>query len=193
MSRQILYETESDLPSSPSTYMNSLAYSESKKPTRYLLVQFDRFYEQYLVLLTIYGPRSIIAMYAQIRAHKLHEDLRTFNNLGEGIFIGWQAVHVFWFLLASRYGRRPNPTPDSNPKPDPKPQPKRDKTSRLHRNRNFSVSCGRRLRMQTAVRCFHVKNIPKDPFSQIAKPTRGGSRYKAFRWSFSKQYVRIPL
>ena len=41
--------------------------------------------------------------------------------------LGWKAVQVFWFLLGSRYGRRPNPTPDSNPNPDPKPHPKRAK------------------------------------------------------------------
>ena len=42
--------------------------------------------------------------------------------------LGWWAVGVFWFLLGSRYRRRPNPTPDSTPNPDPKPQPKRVKT-----------------------------------------------------------------
>ena len=44
--------------------------------------------------------------------------------------LGRWAVQVFWFLLGSGNGRRPNPTPDSNPnsKPDPKPQPKRGKT-----------------------------------------------------------------
>ena len=35
---------------------------------------------------------------------------------------------MFWFLLGSRYGRRPNPTADCNPNPNPKPQPKRGKT-----------------------------------------------------------------
>ena len=47
---------------------------------------------------------------------------------------GRWAVQVFRFLLGSRYGRRPNPTPESNPtpyplrNPDPKPQPKRART-----------------------------------------------------------------
>ena len=41
------------------------------------------------------------------------------------------AVQVFWLLLGSRFGRRPNPTPDSNPNPNPKPQPKRQNGPKL--------------------------------------------------------------
>ena len=72
---------------------------------------------------------------------------------------GWQAVQVFWFLLGSRYGLRPNPTPDCNPnpipspnpKPERKPEPKRAKTrgkpgcDAFASNQEF-LSCGRRFR-----------------------------------------------
>ena len=94
---------------------------------------------------------------------------------------------MFWFLLGSGYGRRPNPTPDSNrnphpnpdPNPDPESQPKRAK-NRHKRGRAAFVSNQEISQLipdddsevQTTLLIIQVKNIPKDPFSQTAKPCR---------------------
>ena len=89
---------------------------------------------------------------------------------------------MFWFLLGSRFGRRPNPTPDSkpnpNPNPDSKPQPKRAKTRHKHGYADFAsnqeisqIDADDDSEVQTTLHIFQVKNIPKDPFFQTAKPT----------------------
>ena len=80
---------------------------------------------------------------------------------------------MFWFLLGSRYGRRPKPTPDSNPNPnhnpDPKPQQKRARV--CIEPGNFSIA-DVDSEVQTTLFIFQVKNMPKNPFSQIAKASQ---------------------
>ena len=101
-------------------------------------------------------------------------------NLGGRIFrlVGcsgiWDPVQ-----LGSQYARRPNPTPDSNPNPnpDPKPQPKRVITG--HKRGSTAFASNQEIfewrttipEVPTTLLNFQVKNTPKDPTSQIAKPT----------------------
>ena len=117
---------------------------------------------------------------------------RAFNNLGEGIFrmVGSSGVLVL-VEIKVQAKTQPNPYSNHNPNPDPKPNPKRaERAETRHKHGwsrvciepgNFSVADDD-TDVRTTPGIFQVKNIPRDPFSQTAKPTRTGIMYEQSKY-----------